>query len=375
MLTAAVTAQSGALVLFDAHTDRTIGSASTGIAAERLEELAGSLELPGPGGKSASSAGSTLFAGNAESQMLVVGDELRQAGIRSLLGVRLSAGHLLRGALFIGVSDARELSAREVRCVEDMGTSLLLHLENARLHAALSEKDRDIALEGELRERFVSVLMHDLTGPLGAAKAGAARLREPWTVDDPQHTATQVVRELERMDWMVRGLLDVHRIRAGQQLPLRLEECDLFAVARASMEELRSAHGDRLVLQGEHRVRGMWCPEQLRRAIWNLAVNGIQHGAADRPVTIAVARGPAGAELTVHNEGPPIPHEDQAALFHPFSLPGSAMHGPRCGWGLGLTFVWGCVEAHGGQVVVDSRAGHGTTFRLLLPFDARPYVQ
>lgn len=368
VVTAAVTAQSGALLLFDAHTDLLIASASVGNAAQHLEQLAGSLEAVSAGATSA-------WSGNAGSQMLDVSDELRQAGIQSLLGVRLPGGQLVRGTLLVGISDAREFLAREISCIEDMAASLMLQLDNARLRVVLGEKDRDIALEGGLRERFVSVLMHDLTGPLRAAKAGAVRLREPWTLDDPQQTAAVVVRELERMDWMVRGLLDVHRIRAGQQLPLRIEECDLRAVASAAIEELRAEHGARLVLQGDRWVRGMWCPEQLRRAIWNLAVNGIEHGAAHRPVTIAIAAGPAGAELSVHNEGPAIALEEQAALFHPFSLPGSAMHGPRCGWGLGLTFVWGCVEAHGGKVIVDSRAGRGTTFRMLLPYDSRPYAQ
>ena len=366
VVTAAVSAQSAALLLFDAHTDLPIAAASVGIAAQHLEELGASLEAAGA---------TAAWSGDAGSQMLQVKGELRQAGILSLLGVRLGGGQLVRGALLVGITDARDFLAREVSCIEDMAASLMLQLDNARLRGMLGEKDRDIALEGGLRERFVSVLMHDLTGPLRAARASAVRLREPWTLDDPQQTAAAVVRELERMDWMVRGLLDVHRIRAGQQLPLRIEECDLRAVASAAVEELRAEHGARLVLQGDRRVRGMWCPEQLRRAIWNLAENGIEHGAAHRPVTIAIAAGPGGAELSVHNEGPAIALEEQAALFHPFSLPGSAMHGSRCGWGLGLTFVWGCVEAHGGKVMVDSRAGHGTTFRMLLPYDSRPYVQ
>ena len=251
--------------------------------------------------------------------------------------------------------------------------SLTIHLENAQLHAALSEEKHGIALESELRERFVAVLMHDLMGPLEAAQAEARRLLEPWKLEDPMVVASAVVRDLKRVEWMVQGLLDVHRIRAGQSLRLRFEECDLGEVARTAVDELRASHGNRFVLHAARGVRGMWSAEQLHRAIWNLAVNGIEHGASGRPVTVSVMASPGGAEVSVHNEGLEIPPLERAALLQPFVLPGDAMRGTRRGWGLGLTFVWGCVEAHGGKIAVESGPGAGTTFRLILPFDARPY--
>ena len=79
------------------------------------------------------------------------------------------------------------------------------------------------------------------------------------------------------------------------------------------------------------------------------------------------------ADLSVHNEGPAISREDQAQLVKPFSLPRSGRGTPR-GWGLGLTLVWGCVEAHGGRLEIESEPSKGTTFKLTLPFDARPYA-
>jgi signal transduction histidine kinase len=372
---AAMGAQSAALLLFDAKTKRLIISASNGIAAEHLEEYVGVLDESAFTGRVSSSDDGTTFVRDAETAQLGVSETLRRSGIRSLLGVRLATGRMLHGVLHIGMCEQRSFSSGEVRRLEDLGLSLTMYLENARLHAALSDEKDGIAREGELRERFVSVLMHDLMGPLEAAKANAGRLREPWTIDDPQEVAAKVYRDLERTEWIVRGLLDVHRIRAGHRLRLRLEEFDLGAIARDAVEELRASHGNRIVLHADRSIRGMWSAEQLRRAIWNLALNGIEHGAAGRPITISVVGDPAGAEVKVHNEGPEIAPEQQAELFHPFSLPGSAIRGPRFGWGLGLTFVWGCAEAHGGNVAVESKPGQGTTFRLQLPYDARPYVE
>ncbi|HTE52476.1 MAG TPA: ATP-binding protein [Kofleriaceae bacterium] len=371
---AAMTAQTAALLLFDVENNRLIVSASTGMADEHLGEYVSSLDVSTLGGKIASSGDGTTFVTDAETTGLTVSDALRESGVHSLLGVRLAAGRLLRGVLYVGISERRAFTPSEVRRIEELGTSLTMHLDNARLHAVLIAERRRVELEGRLREQFVSVLMHDLGGPLEAARAGAERLRGPHLVDDPERVAAAIVQDLDRMEWMVRGLLDVHQIRSGKRLPLRLSDCDLGAIAREAMEELRAAHGDRFQLHADSGVRGMWSPDQLRRAIWNLALNGAVHGAASRLVTISVTGGRAGAEVAVHNEGPEIPAEIQEELFHPFSLPGSAIHGSRCGWGLGLIFVWGCAEAHGGQVVAESRAGEGTTFRLRIPCDARPYV-
>ncbi|HWM88156.1 MAG TPA: ATP-binding protein [Kofleriaceae bacterium] len=375
VIMAAMNAQSAAVLLFDATTNRLVGSAATGIAGDRLEQHLGSLDTSTRAGRVQPSVDGTRFVTDAETMVLEPGEELRRSGVLSLIGVRLVAGHVLRGVLCVGLASPRAFTPVEVRRIEDLGTSLTIHLENARLHATLTEKVQGTAREGELREQFVSVLMHDLNGPLEAAKANARKLIAPWTVDDPEQVAAKVVRDLERMEWMVNGLLDVHRIRTGQRLPLSLAECDLGAIAREAVEELRSSHGDRFVLQNDRGVRGVWSAEQLRRAIWNLAVNAIEHGADDRPVTVLVRNVPGGSEVTVHNEGPEIPPEVQAELFRPFSMPGSSSSGPGRGWGLGLTFVWGCVEAHGGQVVADSSAGAGTTFRVRLPPDARPYAE
>lgn len=81
------------------------------------------------------------------------------------------------------------------------------------------------------------------------------------------------------------------------------------------------------------------------------------------------------AAVAVHNEGPPIAPEDQARLFAPFVRTRAAVAGGQRGWGLGLTFVHGCAEAHGGRVTLESSAERGTTFTLELPLDARSYQQ
>jgi signal transduction histidine kinase len=169
---------------------------------------------------------------------------------------------------------------------------------------------------------------------------------------------------------MVKDLLDVSRVRAGQSLPLDLEECDLGAVARAVFEELSATHGDRFALDAPGPVRGVWSQDELRRALWNLAENAVKYGHREGRVALAVARTADGACVSVHNDGPPISPEDQRRLFEPYErLKASAPS--TIGWGLGLALVRACVDAHGGTIEVESNAADGTTFTILLPRDSR----
>ncbi|MCE9668315.1 GAF domain-containing sensor histidine kinase [Myxococcus stipitatus] len=301
---------------------------------------------------------------------------LQREGIRSLLGVRLNTRHALVGVMYVGITTAREFTGRERRRLESLGERLTVHLDNAKLHADLQQQVGELQVERDLRERFVSVLAHDLRGPLSSAKLSAQLiLRNPERLDERRDLAVRIDQNIERADRMVRNLLDANRIRAGERLPLRLDTCDLGRVALEVVEEMRDLHGERFVLRAEEQVRGIWSVDELRRALWNLTNNAVKYGAPATPITVTVARTPTGAMASVHNEGPAIPVADQESIFKPFSRTHSARTGPSKGWGLGLTLVWGCAQAHGGRVSVTSDARHGTTFILELPLDARPYQQ
>jgi signal transduction histidine kinase len=163
-------------------------------------------------------------------------------------------------------------------------------------------------------------------------------------------------------------------VRAGHPLPVSFADCNLAAIARIAVHGVCALHGDRVVVHADSPVRGMWNEDQLSRAIWNLCTNAIQFGAGGTAVIVSVKGGPDGAELSVRNEGPPISADEQEKLFRPFSQTRAAIDGHPRGWGLGLTLVWACAEAHGGRVTVRSVAGEGTTFTLRLPNDARPYA-
>ena len=359
----AMGARSGALVLYEPQTERLIAAASAGVASEEVERLATSMELW---------AERTLDT-EVEAIKLTLTDSLRTNGIHSLQAIRLPPHHKLFGVLYVGLDADRPLTKRELRRLQALGDRLTVHLDNARLYTDLRQQVEELGIERELRERFVSILAHDLRGPLSAAKMSAQLLiRRTDRVDDKgQSLAGRIERNLDRMDRMIRDLLDVSRVRGGQRLPLRLGRCDLGAVAEEVIEELSAAHGDRFQLAKSDGILGIWSHEELHRALWNLGTNAVKYGASDRPITTRIERTPDGVRASVHNFGDPIPPEKRGRLFDLYSR---LREGTGTGWGLGLALVRACAEAHGGRVSIGESSGEaGTTFVLDLPSDSRPF--
>lgn len=229
-----------------------------------------------------------------------------------------------------------------------------------------------LQLESELRERFVFTLSHDLRNPISAAKTSVQMIaRQPCTNDKHRELSNRAIGSLDRVDRMITNLLDASRIRAGESMPLTIEECDLREEIISVVEELSTIYGDRFKIEDGESVVGFWDCGGLRRVISNLAVNAVKYGDPLKPVTIRLRPVEDRVHLSVHNFGNPITPADQEALFQPFHRTKSADQSQRSGWGLGLTLVRGIAEAHGGVVIVQSYPIEGTTFIVDLPRDAR----
>jgi signal transduction histidine kinase len=278
--------------------------------------------------------------------------------------------HLL-GVMYIGIAEAREFGPRETRRLESLAERLGLHLENARLFAELHDTIESLHAEESLREHFVSTLAHDLRGPLSAARLASELLAlQPAGLDERRDLAIKIDHNIERVDRMIRDLLDASRIRAGEPLPLRLDRCDLVALVHRIAEEARAMYGDRFTVEANRAVLGVWSEDDLHRSLWNLVANAVKYGAPNQPIALAVAAEGEHARISIHNKGTPIAAAEQAHIFEPYARSSSASHSSLSGWGLGLTLVRGVAEAHGGRVTLVSGAD-GTTFTIDLPLDAR----
>lgn len=261
--------------------------------------------------------------------------------------------------------------------VEDI---VLIATVSAFIRAKQAEKERELLLvqsrkdleelqmERDLREQFVATLTHDLRTPMTAAKISAQLiLKQSDASEEVQNLASRVKGNLDRMEHMIRDLLDANLIRAGEKLPLQVQSCDLRAIIDRTLDNLASTHGDRFILHSPLKVTGSWDCDAVERVIENLAGNALKYGAPYRPITVTISDTPQKVELSVHNEGNPLSEVEQAELFMPYRRTASAQMSRQRGWGLGLTLVRGTVEAHGGVVSVESSEGTGTIFTVVLP--------
>ncbi len=236
-----------------------------------------------------------------------------------------------------------------------------------------AQKDAERALQEahQFEQRLLGIVSHDLRNPLASIQLGVDLLARSSLSEQQLRTVTRMARSAERMHQLVAGLLDLTRLRAGQQLPVTREPSNMHLLVERAVEEVSVADPGRISVTGHGEGTGEWDTIRVGQALGNLLGNALQHSPPRSAVRVSVEGGPSEVHVSIHNGGAPIPPEQQEALFEPFrrGLNPGALDGSV---GLGLYIAWHVARAHGGTIEVSSSAAAGTTFRLILPKRAPP---
>lgn len=223
-----------------------------------------------------------------------------------------------------------------------------------------------------MREQFIAALTHDLRTPLQAASMAAELITH---ISDPVRTgelARRIITHLDRMDTMLQGMLDTMAFQTGEKLRLDLSRLDMFEVAKEVCQNTADSATSRCQVVGIS-VYGWWDREAMKRVLENLLGNALKYGDPQAPICIKVDEQHKNLVLSVHNEGLPIPMEEQQIIFAPFRRASNVEAGKKPGWGVGLSYVRAVAESHGGSIVLDSARDRGTTFTITVPVDSRPF--
>jgi signal transduction histidine kinase len=217
------------------------------------------------------------------------------------------------------------------------------------------------------QHRLIGIAGHELRNPLTVVLSAAEQLSRGAAGDRDKRAAARLLRNVRRMDRVVRDLIDYAQAQAEGRLHIAPREVDFHELCVRVLASLSSVHPERPVTyqRGED-GRGRWDPDRLEELLENLLVNALKYGAPDRAVYVGWYCDPSELVVKVHNHGPPIPAALLPHIFDPFQR--GEEHGGRDSMGLGLYIVQQIVAAHGGRVEVRSDRESGTTFVVRLPF-------
>jgi signal transduction histidine kinase len=226
-----------------------------------------------------------------------------------------------------------------------------------------------------LKDDFVALVSHELRTPLTSITGYLELvLDDPELADENRRFLDVVDRNADRLLRLVSDLLLVAQIESGK-LTLDLDDVDLAALAAESVEVLRPAADARdvrivLDLADVPALRGD--APRLGQLLDNLVSNAVKFTEDGGRVVVALERSGEDVVLSVSDTGIGIPAAEQRRLFDRFFRASSAQARAIDGTGLGLTIARAIVEAHGGEVGLESVEGEGTTFRVRLPVDGPP---
>jgi len=252
---------------------------------------------------------------------------------------------------------------------EEVEARVQTHLELRRQRRQLQENYQRLQELEHLRDNLVHMIVHDMRSPLMAMSGylDLLKMKASSQLGEREQGWIKTARQgTTQLTEMVTTLLDVSRLEAGQ-MPLKRSACDLAVVARAAVDSLGSLVGQRRlsIESPSGPVIASADKEIVQRVIANLLGNALKFTPDGGEVKLTADRKDGLARLAVSDTGPGIPPEYHARIFERFGQVEKQRR--KHSTGLGLTFCKLAVEAHGGQIGLESEVGKGSTFWFVLP--------
>lgn len=226
-------------------------------------------------------------------------------------------------------------------------------------------------LEGQ-RQEFVANVSHELRTPLSLIKSATETLMDGALADPVAlRKLLQIIdRHADRLTRLIDDLLLLSRLDSGR-MALQPQPVALQAAIQESLDDLAPRAQLRQVRLESDFPAGLVArvdPERLRQVLSNLIDNAINYGRVGGRVVISGgALGNGQIEVGVRDDGPGIPPEAVLRIFERFYRVDKARSREQGGTGLGLAIVKHVVQAHGGEVRVESEPGQGAAFFFTLP--------
>lgn len=220
------------------------------------------------------------------------------------------------------------------------------------------------------KSEMVRMTSHDLKNPLQAAMAYIDLLKDELDEDDfdKLHFIEMIDKQVEKMERIIRGILDLERVKTGL---ISADECHVEDIVKNMIQEMvylaqeKSIQLDVAIESGIPPFVGN--AEQFQRALINLVENAIKFSPINTRVQVRVYHNDSDVIFSVQDEGIGIPEEIQERIFDRFFRGGQKEVEHVSGSGLGLSLVKSVVENHRGRIWLESAPGKGSTFFISVP--------
>ena len=220
-----------------------------------------------------------------------------------------------------------------------------------------------------IRRDFVDDFSHEIRTPLAGLRTATETLASRRVSPEDEEALRQVMlRQLGRIERLIRDLAELHHIESGQ-LVLERSEVSLLGVLNELVDDFgkrEDANGVKFLVEGED-VPAVVDTLRLQQVFSNLLDNAAKHGGQGGEVTVMVRREAEQAVVQVSDRGAGIPPHEVDRIFNRFYRVDRSRSQAVPGLGLGLAIARHLVLLHGGTIRAFNRAGGGATFEVRLP--------
>ena len=250
------------------------------------------------------------------------------------------------------------------------GLSLLL---TGGLLLTYRNVSKEMAL-ARLKSDFVSNVSHELRTPLSLIRLYAETLEMGRLNSQEKYQEYYCIirKESERLSALINNILDFSRIEAGRK-EYDFRDTDMRELVRNTLESYRyqiEQHGFTFEEKIDPVPPMRVDREAMARSIVNLVNNALKYSQDRKYIGVNLYRQNGAVKLEVIDHGIGIPSQEQQKIFEKFYRVGDPLVHNTKGSGLGLSLVRHIVQAHGGDVIVDSAPGQGSKFTITLPVNA-----
>ena len=319
-----------------------------------------------------------MYLGITDAQLTAVARDaehlrlLRIVAPTSLLIVPLmTRGGVLGAMSFITTEPGRQGGSVDQGTAVELARRAAMAIDNARLYGEAQRALNEATAALTVRDDFLSIASHELRTPLTALK-GQIQLANRWlrrgNIAPLPEMVRQAEQQVDRLARLVSTLLDASRIGGGRFVlarepvalrPLLTRIVELERAASTTPRQIDLVLSEALPIV-------MADPERLELVFVNLLENARKYSPANTPIEVRGEATEHTVSVAVRDEGVGIPPEDQARIFDRFRR-GSTVDQGIAGMGLGLYIAHEIVQAHGGQLHVQSTPRRGSTFTVTLP--------